>query len=715
MLLEHLKPVLRTLHEGPTRRDYKPDAEVGSADFESLESSVARLEVSEMFKAVRQRQNADALAKKIDAVVVDPKFYKGDTNSQGNPHGFGIYSYVDGSIYEGQWEDGIKQGKGTWTYPNSDKYVGDWANGHKHGFGIWTLSNSDRYEGQFFNDARNGKGTYYFGTGDLYVGDYVEDIKEGFGEYRAKVTTPCRDVATSGKYRYFAGDFYVGQYHKNNRHGIGKQTSANGDVYEGEWVDHYRSGRGKLKKANGQVIVAIWKDDQIDVIISDSSKQWFPCCNCDYSCCDFSCCCKNTEDKTDLKQNILASVGGDSSSSSPVKGKVWYTYSRRRLYYVIFAVINIFLLIFLLLFFLLPGNGSSSLPYIIFCIGNCTQDKVTNTTPGVIIMGGGHYVNDAILWQIKNADGGDYVILRGSDIGVDEDDWMNDYVYNLALNNNYSLNSITTVQWLKREASYKKEVLEILESADALWFAGGDQSLYMDYWLDTPALSIINSKIKNVTVGGTSAGAAILGNWIFTSSDGTVTSYEAINDPYSDKITISTVPLFHIPYLEQVITDTHFVTRNRMGRLLAFLGRIITDNAVSDGIKGIGVDEDTALLLNVTTGMVTAVGNNTAHVCSGVTNGPETCMSGSALTYSNITCIRLNAMVNSTISLSTYQAENSVQYCNNVTDGHINYDHYGPKFNFSGELNNDDYYLYNYMVDDTWFTSAPSNCPNIQA
>lgn len=664
-----------------------------------------------MFKAVRQRQQADAVAKKIDAVNLDPKYYQGETNSKGHPHGFGTYSYVDGNRYEGQWMDGIRQGKGTWSYVNGDIYVGDWANGHKHGFGSWTLTNGDRYEGQFFNDARNGKGTYYFATGDLYVGDYVDGIKEGVGEYTAKVTTPCKDVAISGKYRYIQGDHYIGQYHKNNRHGRGKQWSNDGTFYDGEWVDHYRSGRGTLTKANGQVIVATWKNDQIDVVISDSSTMWFPCCT--YSC---HCCHDDTDKRDDLKQNILL-LGGDSDSSrySPKKITSWFMHNRRYLFYLLFALVILFLLLFLLLFFLLPSHGSSSPAFIIFCIGNCTHDKVTNTTPGVIIMGGGNVVNDAILWQIKNTNGGDYVILRGSDIGVDDDDWMNGYVYNLTMNNNYSLNSITTVQWYRREASYDSEVLQVLSKADAMWFAGGDQNLYMEYWSNTPTQSIINAKSTNITIGGTSAGAAILGNWIFTSADGTVTSYDAINDPYSNKVAISSTPLFHIPYLEKVITDTHFVTRNRMGRMLTFLARIITDDSVSDSIQGIGVDEDTALLLNITSGVATVVGNNTAYVCSGVTNGPEVCVSGSALTYSNVTCVRLNAVMNSTISLNTYQTENAVQYCNNITDGHINYDHYGPKFNFSGELNDDDYYLYNYMVDETWYTIAPTDCPNIDA
>jgi cyanophycinase-like exopeptidase len=33
--------------------------------------------------------------------------------------------------------------------------------------------------------------------------------------------------------------------------------------------------------------------------------------------------------------------------------------------------------------------------------------------------------------------------------------------------------------------------------------------------------------------------------------------------------------LLNLPFLETFITDTHFVTRDRMGRMLAFTGRII--------------------------------------------------------------------------------------------------------------------------------------------
>ncbi len=53
--------------------------------------------------------------------------------------------------------------------------------------------------------------------------------------------------------------------------------------------------------------------------------------------------------------------------------------------------------------------------------------------------------------------------------------------------------------------------------------------MYLQYWVGTEVQYIIQSKIVNITVGGTSAGLAILGNWIFSAINGTVTSPEALS------------------------------------------------------------------------------------------------------------------------------------------------------------------------------------------
>lgn len=97
-------------------------------------------------------------------------------------------------------------------------------------------------------------------------------------------------------------------------------------------------------------------------------------------------------------------------------------------------------------------------------------------------------------------------------------------------------------------------------------------------------------------MGGTSAGLAILGNWIYTALNDTVTSQEALQNPYDSLITLG--PNF-IPFklLSHFITDSHFVTRDRMGRLVTFVARLLADKN-DTSVYGIGIDEKTSILID---------------------------------------------------------------------------------------------------------------------
>lgn len=90
------------------------------------------------------------------------------------------------------------------------------------------------------------------------------------------------------------------------------------------------------------------------------------------------------------------------------------------------------------------------------------------------------------------------------------------------------LNSVTTILFKDSKAAEASEVLIVLRDAEALFFAGGDQNDYITQWTNTSVQSITQDKLKTVTIGGTSAGCAILGNWVYTGSKGSVTSDTAM-------------------------------------------------------------------------------------------------------------------------------------------------------------------------------------------
>jgi cyanophycinase-like exopeptidase len=119
------------------------------------------------------------------------------------------------------------------------------------------------------------------------------------------------------------------------------------------------------------------------------------------------------------------------------------------------------------------------------------------------------------------------------------------------------LNSVTTILFQNAKASTEKVVLDTIRNAEAIFFAGGDQSDYVKYWMDTDVQKIIQEKLSNITVGGTSAGCMVEGNYIYTGEKGSAVSSEVLANPYDRFVTLA--PAFlNIPYLETVITDTHF-------------------------------------------------------------------------------------------------------------------------------------------------------------
>lgn len=311
--------------------------------------------------------------------------------------------------------------------------------------------------------------------------------------------------------------------------------------------------------------------------------------------------------------------------------------------------------------------------YQIWCIGICNVDITTPSQPGAVLMGGGTDTNEAFAWQIEHAQGGDFVVLRASG-----DDAYNPYIYEMSVAIGHPLHSVTTILFNNEKASKEDVVLTTIQNAEALFFAGGDQSLYVDYWMNTDVQTIIQSKLSTVTVGGTSAGLAILGNWIYTGEVNSITSEEALANPYHRYITI-TDKFLTIPYLDSIITDTHFVTRDRMGRMLTFVARIYEDYVHEDVVRAVGVDEHTALLLDVNTGDVEAVGVGTAYICA-TEKKAAVCEEKTPLTFTDIQCTRLNAKNGDSYSFATFKGGNdAVDYQNDIVSGKFTGFPYGPQ------------------------------------
>lgn len=264
-------------------------------------------------------------------------------------------------------------------------------------------------------------------------------------------------------------------------------------------------------------------------------------------------------------------------------------------------------------------------------------DKVAASRAGILLMGGSTDVDAAFAWQRDRIGGGDVVVLRASG-----SDGYNDYLYT----DIGGVDSVETLLVNTRELAMSPYVRWKLDHAEAIFLAGGDQSVYVALWTDTfVSEALTNAWGRNAVVGGTSAGCAFASGIVYSASAGTVLSSEALDDPYDGRVTLVR-DVLDLPPLANVITDTHFAARDRMGRLLAFSARAVADGWTMRPLA-LGVDERTALVVDET-GSGTVVGTGAVYAIA-PQQPPQRCVAGQPLEWSGVPVYELRA--GDTISL----------------------------------------------------------------
>ncbi|MBC8882741.1 T9SS type A sorting domain-containing protein [Flavobacterium piscinae] len=241
-------------------------------------------------------------------------------------------------------------------------------------------------------------------------------------------------------------------------------------------------------------------------------------------------------------------------------------------------------LLFLLVPFFLNAQGYTS-----YFTGNSTN---ITTTPefGVCLMGGASEHNEAMKWLLQKANGGDVVVLRSSG-----SNGYNNYLYSEL---GITVNSVETLVITSVAGATNPYVLDKVANAEMIWFAGGDQLNYVSFFKDNALEDLLNQHInvKNAPIGGTSAGMAILSGKYFNAQNGSVTSSQAMNNPYHPNVTLGYDDFLSVPYLENVITDTHYDNPDRRGRQSTFIARFKNDLNVN--VKGVAANEYVAICID---------------------------------------------------------------------------------------------------------------------
>jgi len=102
-----------------------------------------------------------------------------DPEERENGMSEGTFTYVNGDVYVGQWQEGKKHGWGTYSYSkNQTKLIGTWVKG-KIINGKWIFPNGTMYVGDFQYNKPCGMGAWVFKNGNQLTGKYLqEEIKD---------------------------------------------------------------------------------------------------------------------------------------------------------------------------------------------------------------------------------------------------------------------------------------------------------------------------------------------------------------------------------------------------------------------------------------------------------------------------------------------------------------------------------------------------------
>jgi cyanophycinase len=174
---------------------------------------------------------------------------------------------------------------------------------------------------------------------------------------------------------------------------------------------------------------------------------------------------------------------------------------------------------------------------------------------------------------------------------------------------------------------------------------------------------------REVPTAGTNAGTAILTEFVYAAQRKSAIASEALADPYNRDITLDR-DFLELPHMGGLISDQHLIERDRLGRTLAFMARIVQDGWQAES-RSIAIDRETAVLVDASGG-ATIVANADhptpyAYFVRGGT--PEICQPNTPLTYRNLDVFR--AQPGSRFDIPSWTGHRGTSYSLDVVNGAV--------------------------------------------
>lgn len=164
---------------------------------------------------------------------------------------------------------------------------------------------------------------------------------------------------------------------------------------------------------------------------------------------------------------------------------------------------------------------------------------------------------------------------------------------------NLGVKNVKVLNIDKRKDTHYEGNISLIKNASLIFFTGGDQLRITSLLGGTPLYRALDKAYKEGCIFvGTSAGASVMSDTMIVSG---------LNDESPRKCTLKMAP--GLSLIKGVMIDQHFAQRGRIGRLL-------TGIAENPQWLGIGIDEDTAIMVNPE-GEFKVIGSGAVYIIDG--------------------------------------------------------------------------------------------------
>jgi cyanophycinase len=226
-------------------------------------------------------------------------------------------------------------------------------------------------------------------------------------------------------------------------------------------------------------------------------------------------------------------------------------------------------------------------------------DKAPAPLTGTLVIVGGGKMPDSVIAAFVKAAGGEkaeLVVIPTASALADKEAAEK----TIELWQKRGIGRVSVLHARSKEKANDLAFAKPLTTATAIWFGGGDQKRLVDAYKNTLVEKEMHRLLqRGGTVGGTSAGAAIMGKLMIVGGNVPADLAEGFG------------------FLPNGVVDQHFLKRNRFDRLLDVLHR-------NPGWFGLGIDEGTAAVVQGKT--ITIVGDSMAVLCQRSTpDRPASC------------------------------------------------------------------------------------------